>query len=112
MLGVMDNLGQDEIRKNGQETASVTVVCHAAAVVTLPGQVGDGVILDIIVVIDEHLRGDKSHKVILNVCANSPDTRLWLSGIEHQTQVLVVKSSGLGSNPDHDTCILEQEALP
>ena len=36
----------------------------------------------------------------------------WLSGSGHQTQVLVVKLlwMSVGSNPSHDTCVLQQDA--
>lgn len=46
-----------ELGQEGHEKASVLVVRHTSTIVTFPGQVDQGIVRGVIVVIQEHLQG-------------------------------------------------------
>ena len=56
ILDVVDNAGGVEVSEDGQQTSPVPVVSHTAAVITLTCQVRDGVVRQILVFVDKHLR--------------------------------------------------------
>lgn len=56
VLGVIDDMGCIEVRQHGAQTASIPVVSHTTAVVTLARHVDNGIKWDFLIFIDKHLQ--------------------------------------------------------